>query len=525
MTSCMNTDGYGKDDIISYIGPTLDRHKGCDIIDINPGAGLWSQKLHEYLQPRSHLLMEPDADLYKPFLEPLLGRPGTTLIPESGLIWRDLMSFLTPENLPHQVVSDPSHLSQRNDTLLVTANLSFHPRKRMRNFSSLAALILRQFIDAIRSGSLFQRYGLVRMLVWVPPDDKTALLPKCMQKRRRAAVETELYCEWVREVCGRPGDDSSWYIREEALDKSSNLAAYQRMQAAGLEMPADREPPALKATRSASMAGQIKAPGSVQPSFKKPYHEMLGKLADKSLVKGSSNYKAMQELQWRSNWEDRKYQWMHSLIEEYGAITALYKSGNASPKEIEASEARWNENLDAKAQGFVEEFITYKDNLHCYRQDPPLLHWDRREYEPMVVQPQEFFPSVECSLLDIQPKEVHPLMRESGANSNRAGDDFGLIMSAAMAQGTAPMEHVLNMVTPGAADYILPRWTSARDPDRGGVVVKSRYTKLTPRLLNARQWEELLELWAQWPFKPQFHELVGRILGHSLHDETEERDA
>ncbi len=63
--------------------PSLERHVGCDLIDIYPGAGLWSRKLHEALQPRSHILMEPDK-IYKPFLEPLLSTPNATLVTKSA---------------------------------------------------------------------------------------------------------------------------------------------------------------------------------------------------------------------------------------------------------------------------------------------------------------------------------------------------------------------------------------------------------------------------------------------------------
>lgn len=63
---------------MNYYGKSLDIHKGCDILDINPGAGLWSQKLHAYLQPRSHVLMEPSFQRFKTFLDPLLNAPGST---------------------------------------------------------------------------------------------------------------------------------------------------------------------------------------------------------------------------------------------------------------------------------------------------------------------------------------------------------------------------------------------------------------------------------------------------------------
>ncbi|KAH9992563.1 S-adenosyl-L-methionine-dependent methyltransferase [Xylariaceae sp. FL0662B] len=517
------------DDIINYIGPSLDRHKGCDIIDIYPGAGVWSRKLHEYLQPRSHILMETDVDMYKPFLQPLLDRPGTTVVPKSGLVWRDLNSVLTPEYLPHQVVPDASRLTQRNDTLLVTANLSFHPKKRFYGFSSIAQLVLHQFVDIIRTSSSFQRYGLVRMLIWAPHDDKWAILPKCMQKRRRAAVEAELYCEWVREVCGRPGPSSDWFIRDSTLDLSGNLAVFEKMRAAKLKMPSERESEYFKEARSAASSGQVIVPGSTPPRFKRRFQEALFELEaaheEQLFEKDSDDYKTMRGYRWRLNSEARKHQRIADLSQGLDSIIALHKSGQASAEEIEALQADWDTEMKASLGGFIEEFITFKDNLHYYRQDPPLLHWDRRVYEPMVVQPEEFFPNIEGSLLDIQPKEVHPLFRQVGPRSNRAGDCFELIMAAMMSQGTQPVAQTMDALAPGASDYIMPRWKSARDLDHGGVVLNSRFTALTPRMLNARQWEEFMELWMEWPFRPEFHELVSRTtddLSYGSDDGTSE---
>ncbi|KAI2465371.1 S-adenosyl-L-methionine-dependent methyltransferase [Annulohypoxylon bovei var. microspora] len=512
------------DDILSYVGPSLDRHKGCDLVDIYPGAGLWSRKLHEYLKPRSHILMEPDAQVYEPFLKPLLDRPNTTLVQASGLVWRELTQILTPEYLPKQSIPSATRLTHRNNKLLVTANIAFHPKRRFLNFESLASLVLYQFIESIRNSGLFQRYGLVRMLVWSRHDDKYALLPKVLQKRRKLAVDSELSCEWVREVCGRGGSDSAWYVRDNVIDDSSDVATWRRMRNAKLKMPAGRGSERLVAARKASQSGKKIVPGYSMPSFTRPFHDALRELEEAyeedAFAKGSDSYKSMQSYQWRSNWEAKKYGQMLELLKGLDHITDLHESGEASPREIKELESEWVEEVQAHPQGFIEEFTTYKDNLHYYRQDPPLLNWDRRPYESMSVLPEEFFPNVECSLLDIQPKRVHPLLRERGPNSSRAGDCFDLILGALMTQSTTPVGRALDSLMPGAADYIMPRWESARDVDHGGVVTKTRYSELTPRMLNSRQWEELLELWMEWPFRPEFHELVART-----HDEGPDEES
>ncbi|KAI1763226.1 S-adenosyl-L-methionine-dependent methyltransferase [Hypoxylon sp. FL1150] len=511
------------DDIFSYVGSSLKRHKGCDILDIYPGAGLWSRKLHDYLQPRSHILMEPDAEFYKPFLQPLLDRPNTTLVPASGLVWRELSSVLTPEYLPHQEPADATRQGQRNDTLLVTANIAFHPKKRFLAFESMAQLVLYQFIESIRNSTFSQRYGLVRMLIWTRHDDKYSLIPKVLQKRKKLAIDSELSCEWVHEICGREGPDSGWYVRDNLIDVNSNTATWKRMKAARMKMPPGRAPEGLEEARFTRVKKRA-APGEVPPTFKRPFQEALDKLetthAKKVFVKSSADYKSLQTYRWRANWESRKHQQMYEFLSGLDAITALHKSGKASPEEIKRLEAEWETKLQECPDGFIDEFTTYKDNLHYYRQDPPILSWDRRAYDPMAVQPEEFYPNVQCSLLDIQPKAVHPLLRQTGPNSNRAADCFELIASSMMHHSRQPVGQTLDALMPGAADYIIPRWKSARDVDRGGVAAGMRHAQLTPRMLNAQQWEELLELWMEWPFRPEFHELVARTHDELAYDDN-----
>ncbi|KAI1419917.1 hypothetical protein F5Y12DRAFT_775542 [Xylaria sp. FL1777] len=497
------------DDIISYIGPSLERHRGCDILDIYPGAGLWSSKLNQFLQPRSHVLLEPDDDLYRPFLQPLLDQPGTTLVPKSGIIWRELQSVLTPEYLPHQVI--PDDLNARNDTLLVTANLCFHPKKRFLNFESIASLILHQLVDAIRSGGLFQRYGLIRMLLWTHPDDKSSFLPKTIQKRRRQAIENDLVCEWVREVCGNDINSSGWFNREEALDAASLRVVIQRMEAAKLEMPQGREPEGFEE----ALTKPLPLPGTAVPTFKRRYYDVLagleaGNVEQGGFAKNSDDLKAMNTYRWRATTDSRKAESLLHFSQGLNEIIALRNSKTATAEEVEAAEFEWVTGMRGTTKTFVDEFVTYKDNLHAFRQTPQLLQWDRREYEPMIVQAEDFFPNHHCSLLDIQPKAPHPLLRQTGSNSNRSADTFDVVMGTLMHQATNPLGPGLDGLWPGASDYILPRWKSGQDLSRGGFPLNLRGAEPVPRLLNAPQWEELFELWMEWPFRPEFNDLVGR---------------
>ncbi|KAI1349732.1 hypothetical protein F5Y01DRAFT_287965 [Xylaria sp. FL0043] len=508
------------DDIVSYIGSSLERHRGCDILDIYPGAGVWSSKLHQLLQPRSHVLLEPDAELYRPFLQPLLDQPGTTLVPKSGIVWRELTSILTPEYLPHQTV--PDDLNVRNDTLLVTANLCFHPKKRFLNFDSMASLVLHQFLDCIRTGGLFQRYGLVRMLIWTRLDDKTGFLPRTVQKRKRQALENDLTCEWVHEVVGNEAALSGWYVREAAIDLAGRVDVINRMRAAKLQMPSGRE---SESFREALATKRVPVPGDQAPTFKRRYQDVLADLRAANSEQGgfaedSDERKAMDTYRWRVVTDMRKAERLLLFSQKLREIISLRQSKTATAQEIAAAELEFQMELRGSPKLFVDEFVTYKDNLHAFLRTPPLLQWDRREYEPLEAQAEEFFPNVHCSLLDIQPRAPHPLMRHMGPKSNRAAETFDIVMSSLMHQPTHGVGPGLDGLWPGASDYILPRWKSAQDLSRGGFVFGLPGAEPAPRTLDAGQWEELFKLWMEWPFRPEFNDLVGR--SHEFNEEGDD---
>ncbi|KAI0194276.1 hypothetical protein EV127DRAFT_421842 [Xylaria flabelliformis] len=499
------------DDVLSYIGPSLKRHHGCDILDIYPGAGAWSNKLHQFLQPRSHVLLEPDAELYRPFLQPLLDQPGTSLVPKSGIIWRDLNSVLTPEFFPHQAI--PDDVNAPNNTLLVTANIAFHPKRRFLSFDSIASLILHQFVDAIRTGGLFQRYGLVRMLIWTRTDDKLGFIPRNIQRRRRQAIENDLACEWIHEVCGGEAASSNRFVREDAIDHASLVSTIKKMRKAKLKLPAGREPEGFQAAAKTKKRGPL--PGKDAPTFKRPYHDVLAGLRAADVEQGgfaedSADLRAMNVYQWRANSDVKKADRLLYHSQHLDYIIQLLESGKATSEQIAAAELEWETDMRELPSTFLDEFVTYKDNLNAFRRTPPLLQWDRRNYEPMTVQAEEFFPNVHCSLLDIQPRALHPLMRQTGPGSNRAADMFDIILGSLSHQTTQPLGPALDSLWPGAADYILPRWTSVQDLSRGGFAQNLRYAEPVLRLLDARQFEQLLELWMEWPFRPEFHELAGR---------------
>lgn len=521
------------DDILNYIGPTLERHKGCDLVDIFPGVGVWSQKLHDVLEPRSHLLLEPDGDFYQQFLDPLLQRPGTKLLHQSGIVWEELASVLNPAHLPHQVERRYSadETPERNDTLLVTVNLSMYPKKKFRHYDSLMQLVLFQLMQSIRPGSLFQKYGLVRMLIWVGDEEKNVVVPRSLQRRSKSVIETELATDWVCEVAGADVLDETgflstgWFKRDMYIDLESVGKVLARMREQGIVTPPGRETQAMKdfiaRNGEAVVAGQQAV--HIARSFLAEKDKLEAEFAAGKLGESSAELKRLKMIKYWTKWNDKRGSKLHEL--HLMRTRAIELFGKDSPTAEELAEAQeLNRTLDSTISQMDRtlraEYLLARDNLQALHRSRPILNWDRRYVEPLIVKQLEFFPNIPCALLDVQPKAAHPMLRAMGPNSTRTGDMFDMILRGLMAHATRPVSKVLEHIYPGAGEGVYPRCGTLRDPRRGGSPLDG-WGELSPRCLSEDQLVDILERWIEWPFHPTYSQLVARALDSSHGSEDE----
>ncbi|KAK3290129.1 uncharacterized protein B0H64DRAFT_332713 [Chaetomium fimeti] len=512
------------DDVIEYLKPTLARHEGCDLVDIFPGVGIWSKKLHEVLKPRSHVLMEPDEEYYKPFLAPLLEQPGTKLLPESGIVWEQLNKILNPTVLPHQVERRYANdeTPQRNDTLLVTVNLCMYPRRKFRSFESLAQLVLFQLLAAIRPGSVFQKYGLVRMLIWTEDSEKGAVLPRTVQRRRKMAIEAEISTDWVCEIVGAEAEDAaaarsaSWFRRDEALDHESTRRTLERMRQNGFKMPPGREPQHVLdylAVADLNEPGALDTKRYVGRPFIAELEKLEKKFSDGKFEKKTPEYKRLKTLQYLQTHTTRRSGFVVDLMKEYDAIVQAYIDAGADEKlqeEAAAVACALTDKIEKLEKAFRSDVFLQRDNLHVLRHEPPILNWDRRYVEPLRAAPSDFFPQIPCTLLDIQPKAVPSILRDMGQQSNRGGDTFDLILRGLSQRPIDPISKSLDTIAPGASQGVAPHCPSLFDPRRDGV--PRGLPELPARAMSQDQLVEVTQAWMSWPFRPSYSELVSRTL-------------
>lgn len=494
--------------IIEYLGPSLERHRGCDLVDLNPGAGVWSSTLHEFLQPRKHVLMDLDAELYRPFLDPLLRGDKVKLIAKSGIVWKDLLDMMRTQ-LPEQIERDKEVTPTRNDTLLVTANLSMFPKHSFQGFDSISTMVLYQFLSSIRTSSLFQKYGLVRMLVWVNNEDKIKVIPRTVVGRRRNAFEAEISCEWIHEVAGLDLPEHRCNLRDWWINAESGYRTMERMAAAGLEMPSTMMPKDMKERRrNPKLMGQPLA-GVHPPSLERPFKEELERLewareGDESKEEDSVRLKNLRIREKLAQTEALRH---HELLQQYKDIIRLAAS---SPSEFEAANAQWNERVGGLIKNARREFSTIRDNYHIFRQDPPVLLWDRRAYEPLCASATDFFPNVATALLDMQPKAMRPVLRQYGPGTSRSGDMSDLMLRFWFQQLLSSVPKAMEGLWGGFGD-LAARCPSLTDPGRGGSPLTG-HGAVVSRAVNEAQWAEVVQAWMDWPFRPSYVQMLARMM-------------
>lgn len=526
------TNGH-TDDVIERLGSSLDKHMGCDILDINPGVGIWSSKLHDRLKPRSHILMEPDQALYQPFLQPLADAEGSRykLLSENGLVWSTMHDVLTEDHFPYQVKysNDDPRLTKVNNTLLVVANIGYHPRKSYLGFNSVALLVVHQLLSATRTHALFNGYGLVRMLLWMADGEKNALLPRTVMDRTKFSVEAEISCETAQEVAGASFSTGTLRQREFELDIASAKKTAERMVAAGIHTPEHRQNLSVEKDPEISGYDAERAYQSELVDLTKAFergefkkHEDSDRpQGSKVIQKLTPQYHRMRILRNRSTLELKRWQHIKTLLANYEAI----KIGEHLPadligrpvidperiEEVRKQLVAWEESLGLEelSPEMMDRLFIRIEDRRVFNQERPLLMWDRRQAEPLHVQKDEFFPAKEMALIDFQPQTLPAII---GGSNLRNYDYFDFLVATLFKTPATSIVQAMHSAAPGSVEWVLPLCPSLVDASKGG---NPNLNHLSVRSLSLEMLTEIMEVWMEWPFRPTKAEMMMKMGSYS----------
>ncbi|KAI5204744.1 S-adenosyl-L-methionine-dependent methyltransferase [Aureobasidium subglaciale] len=528
------------DDILNYLGPDLDKYKGCDIIDIHPGACLWSQKIHQYLKPRRHLLLEPDVRYLDSFINPLLEQKDsayrhTTL---SGAHPKDYFEtydkifndHLLPKRDPLPA-NDP-RLREPNNSLLVIGSLvrRYGGIRLASNAVHFPNLILLQMAEYAQTNNMFQRYGLVRALLWTPDEIKATVMPDSILAKLGYSVNIESAFDLAEVVNG----DRSQLSRIDANKKTSNRhrqheldlwgarRVLARMKENDMVLPEHRRPELHKQAIEADDES-LDAYNPIRLPEAKPIQELMAGHEDQikrleqlaalpkkrglKITTLEPRCKLTSTSQAALNAPEQHFcrlcmdVWgvQIALEQEYAANKANMTEdtlASLEPRLIATSDRLHRIPAQLFSKVTLKTMIIILDEIFALCKAKPMMAWDRRPYEAIVAKDEEFWPRFPMQLLDLKPRQEalgDDLMGTIESNQIRRS-----LAKALFTHSAAPLVESIDRLGPGAREFLVgPAFKDARlggrlDPN----LLLTR--DITVELLNA-----LTRAYIDWPFRPE----------------------
>jgi mitochondrial transcription factor 1 len=510
---------------------------------VNPGPGLWSSTLHNFLKPRSHILVEPNSHVFAPHLKTLLDQKDLCkLVPEDGLSWETYDKILDGKLLPHQTIlkeGDPAQ-NKPNDTLLFVANLvGSEPAITGRT----SRMLLNQLTTMVIRRSLFQSYGLVRMLIWSEDYDKTHYVPRVVSRRNKLTILADTAFDMATEVAGMDEKDENRrrLVRDRAINVDSALRVEAIVRSQSIRKPDNRksaeelefspeniqlaENERLQKYEELSRLEEAFARNEfdrfTDPSYdtwkgKKDWRDSqgvreVGRPTNESLLKPpeTPEYERLSALrkfkttrERRTSFEKFAYKQIDAAEKDQEALLADPSPTNQEDIKAAAS-IRRQEAEERDARAYTHHMILADENNAFYR-NVPLLHWDRRAYNPLIVQADEFYPSQPLALLDLQPA----IQKES----NALFSIYSFMVGNLLMSPKDDIASALLQLAPGAPEALIPMVPELTDVENGG---RADPGTLRVRMLTPEMMWGLARAWERWPFRPSMGEMM-RSTGRPL---------
>ncbi|KAJ5639359.1 uncharacterized protein N7484_007221 [Penicillium longicatenatum] len=423
------------DDMIHRLSPYLKRNAPVDILDLWPGCGLWSSKMNDFLRPRRHILVEPNMKLFGSHLKELAkSKPCYKLASGEiyGTNWNAVYEKYLPEQIrPMDVV--PGTLP-KNDTLLVLASPPVTESKK--NHLTPARWWASVMEDCMNQTGL-HAYGSVRILAGLSVAELQVVLPRSIHERRRPAMLTESVALHNFEIASGY-EIEPWHTLKtwDSIQRNNERVA-ERSAAQGVITPPGREPLPLQ------LAPESPVPGKGGPKAKKevPYHprarseghhrfekairrgENLSKTKSVSakeeaeIKKEARTARAALNFDNRCSWARAEISKDISAIDERSRdLSRAAADPNATAASLEEIDRDIETRKSAVSQkmadlhfrltrGWERSLDDMRNEACSNNLDDSVLLWDRRPFEPMLIESDEVFPRFHQTLVYFEADE------------------------------------------------------------------------------------------------------------------------
>lgn len=422
------TRGCRAADVLQRVSPYLSKTSPIDILDLWPNAGLLSSKLHSYLRPRRHLLIEPDLPSFEPWLQRLVDSDASYKLISEEIYTRRDWSDIFEQHLPEQVSSHQKQIAgqllPRNDTLLILASPPV-PAQKADHYTP------QRWWSAMMESCMQRRglhkYGSVRILASLPPGEVEGILPRTVAERRRPALLTETIAAHAFEVASCYGEEDSWVtIKPLEVTARGRERVAERAAAQNVVVPAGREPPPLKLAPVSLKRDRSDVPHSPR-IFTERHQTLLDDIAagdreDPNIPITKSPAKtARQRAQTALHKENAISYSRHELarleIAVDQASSALSRAAADPSKTVKELE-ELDHNVGAQKAALTDQLASLHHRLYKswdrlvddYRTmnasnnfDDSVLLYDRRPSEPLLVDKFELFPREPRTLVYFEP--------------------------------------------------------------------------------------------------------------------------
>ncbi|PSN62617.1 S-adenosyl-L-methionine-dependent methyltransferase [Corynespora cassiicola Philippines] len=550
------------DDVLKYSGNLLEQHKGCDILDINPGAGVWSRKLHEFLQPRSHILVEPDPDTYKEHLDPLLNAPGSKykLVAGDMCDYETITCVVDENTFPHQKRPSEHGVNPRtlNNTLLVTGTLAWSPKLPGFGFDSVAKQVVYHMSRYAWFNEGIHTFGPVRGLWWLTDEDMASFVPRSSFHQTKLGLFADQMNSWTQIVSGghvhRYAGKGSTIGRDPESEMRSISLAIKSGREKGYELPTHRREDIHDFAEHIENISPSPARMGPEPVYDYLVEQQIHGKSPVGLLTGATAdyYRLEKEAidnpeKFYYDKEQRNGEEKRTLTKEgrnLSRLRAVYRqfikrrvsyeevSGfsvkmyqleceilkmedgpekDAAIQQLDEYEDAYNKGismLDSNVRSAVANMV---DDRLSILSPIPRYQWDRRPFEPIVMRPNEVWPSTSLSLCITEPQPIPPGM---GDDWYEWVEDFlhGLCTQTLQTDLLTALETMQH-----GASQIVNDVPVLFDPAKGG---RLRLKHMKVRMLTREMIQELCRAYHDWPFRtPQAnHHKYFRVKGKALSD-------
>ncbi|KAL4937567.1 hypothetical protein BDV06DRAFT_226833 [Aspergillus oleicola] len=402
------------DDILQRVSPFLTRNAPVDILDLWPGAGIFSSKVNAFLKPRRHVLIEPEMKSFKSFLSALTKTSPSYSLHEEPINnlrdWQSLFRFL-PEQGPSN--TDSNGGLPRNDTLLVLAQF---PEFRSAKNHFTGARWMSVFTEECLRQIGLHTYGSVRLLASMSSSDISSILPRQVTSRSRPSLLTEQVALHAFEVASTMDETrATWGSAKQWETLVGGLARVeQRASEKNVMVPVGREYPPVEKAPDSPLPARIPVP--YYPRIKTPKHERLlqdienADNADPNSPDYKQLLKQKSQAATRLKHDNKQVAIRANIVKRLNKIDDLNKSISrlaadpsttlASLKSIVSQIESLRESaakLESQNHFEVTRSVPQLTDdrraaYHTGNYDDALLLFDRRPFEPLLIDEPELFP-------------------------------------------------------------------------------------------------------------------------------------